>query len=421
MNINSNFGIGGLYNTLLQGNLAMQSNKLNRSLFPFPNNNGSGQGALGAGGVQYVNNIKSASKELGGAIRELSGSAFSQRTMTSSDTDIMSVKFSGNRPNSVSPMSVKIDQTAAGQLNEGARMTASASFQGSRGTNRFTIESGGKSTQLSVNVSATDSNKDVQQKMADAINKAGIGVKASVETDSATNASILRIESTTTGSDPKNGFSIKDFTGDLVARTGANDISRQGQDAIFSVNGGPIRTSQSNTVNLGNGVSATFNKASEQAVTISQGRDMDYAKSALQSMVNSYNDLYSEAVQRTGDPKAQNLASRMVSISKTYSGSLSDLGIGFDSSGRMTIDSKKLDAAADSGRLERFFTENSGKNFGFTNQISRLADNVSRNTSSFVSSSMFGSNLSENFSYSSLGSLMQFNHLRVGSLLDFMF
>jgi len=421
MNINSNFGIGGLYNTLLQGNLAMQSNKLNRSLFPFPNNNGSGQGALGAGGVQYVNNIKSASKELGGAIRELSGSAFSQRTMTSSDTDIMSVKFSGNRPNSVSPMSVKIDQTAAGQLNEGARMTASASFQGSRGTNRFTIESGGKSTQLSVNVSATDSNKDVQQKMADAINKAGIGVKASVETDSATNASILRIESTTTGSDPKNGFSIKDFTGDLVARTGANDISRQGQDAIFSVNGGPIRTSQSNTVNLGNGVSATFNKASDQAVTISQGRDMDYAKSALQSMVNSYNDLYSEAVQRTGDPKAQNLASRMVSISKTYSGSLSDLGIGFDSSGRMTIDSKKLDAAADSGRLERFFTENSGKNFGFTNQISRLADNVSRNTSSFVSSSMFGSNLSENFSYSSLGSLMQFNHLRVGSLLDFMF
>jgi len=138
-------------------------------------------------------------------------------------------------------------------------------------------------------------------------------------------------------------------------------------------------------------------------------------------MVKSFNDLYSEALQRTNDPKAQNLASKMLNISSTYTRSLSSVGIGFDTSGKMTIDSKKLNEAAESGKLETFFTENSGRNFGFSNQIGRLADNVSRNTSNFVSSSQFGSKLGENFAYSSFGDLIQYNFLSAGSILDYLF
>jgi flagellar hook-associated protein 2 len=333
----------------------------------------------------------------------------------------MTVKYSGNRPGSINPITVKIDQTAAGQMNEGARMIANATFEGSSGTNKFKIETGGKITEFSVKVSAGDSNKDIQQKMADAINKAGISVKATVQTDSATNSSILKLESTNTGSDPKNSFTVTDITGNLAAKTGANDVTRQGQDAIYSVNGGPVRTSQSNTVNLGNGVSATFKKAFEEAVTISRGKNIDFAKSTVEDMARSYNKLYSEAAQRTGDPKSQNLASKMVSISKTYSGSLSSIGIGFDTNGLMTIDTSKMNEAAKSGKLEKFFTENSGNNYGLTNQLSRLSDSVSRNTSNYVSSSLFGSGSGGNFAYSNHGNLIQYNYLGSGSLFDYMF
>jgi len=137
-------------------------------------------------------------------------------------------------------------------------------------------------------------------------------------------------------------------------------------------------------------------------------------------MVKSYNNLYSEAAQKTNDFKAQNLATKMINTSKTYASSLSSIGIGFDTDGKMKIDTAQLNKAAESGKLEQFFTENSGKNYGYTNQLSRLADNVTRNTSNFVDSKLFGSSLSENFSYSGFGDLIQYNYLSAGSVLDFM-
>ena len=421
MNISNRIGMYNMFNTLYQGNMSLHANKLNRTNFPLPGNNAQGAGTLNSGAVQYINNIKSSSGSLSGAIKELTGPAFSNRTVNSSNTDAMTVSYTGNKPNSINSMSVKIDQTAAGQLNEGTGMAAKAAYEGTDGKNQFSIEIGGKKTELSVNVSASDTNKDVQQKMADAINKAGIGVKASVQTDSATNTSILKVESTTTGTDPKNSFKITDMTGDLAEKTGVDKVTREGRDAEYSVNGGPTRTSQSNTVNLGNGVSATFLKASEEEIAVTRGKDKDYAISQVEKMVKSYNDLFSESAQRTSDPKSQNLASRMVSTSKAYSSSLSNIGVGFDSSGRMTLDKEKLDKAYDSGKLEQFFTENRNKNYGFTNQLGRLADNVQRNTSNYVSSSQFGSSLGEDFAYSSFGDLIQYNFLSAGSILDFMF
>ena len=423
MKIGNNIGMYNTYNmfnTLYQGNMLSHSNRLNRNFFPLPGNKAQGTGALGSGAVQFINSIKSSSKALSGTIKELSGPAFSNRAITSSNNDVMTVSYSGNKPGSVTSMNIRIDQTAEGQLNEGTIEAANAAYQGAVGVNKFSVEIGGKTTEISVNVAEGDTNKNVQQKMADAINKAGLGIKATVATDSKTSTSMLSVESTKTGADEKNSFKITDITGDMAAKTGIDKVTREGRDAEYSVNGGPARTSQSNSVYLGNGVTATFLKASEETVTVSRGQDMKYAISQVESLVKSYNDLYVESVQRTNDMKSQNLASKMVSITGTYSNALSSVGIGFDSSGRMTLDSEKLGKAAESGRLEQFFTQNSGRNYGFTNQLSRLADNVQRNTSNYVGGSIFGSGLSENFSYSSFGDLIQYNFLSAGSILDFM-
>jgi len=416
-----NAGISNLYNTLYQGKIAMHTNRLSRDFFP--TNNAQGQGAFGVDALQYVSDIKSASSALSAALKDLSGPAFNQRTMVSSNTDMMTVNFTGNNANNVGDMSVRIDQIATGQLNEGSRLSSSALYQGNRGTNRFAIETGGRTTQLSINVSAGDSNRDVQQKMATAINNAGLGLRATVETDSQTNVSMLRIESTNVGTAERNAFTITDTMGNAAAQTGANEVSRERQDAIYSVNGGPQQTSQSNTVNLGNGVSATFREASGgQDVTISRGTDSSHIRSMVESMVRSYNSLFSAAAGNTADPKAQSLASRIMNVGGAYSRALTDIGIGFDSNGRMTIDSSRIGQAIDSGRLQSFFTEGSGgKNFGFSANLGRIADNVSNNTSNFVSNSLFGNSLNGNMGYSGLGNMIQFNSFGTGSLLDYMF
>jgi flagellar capping protein FliD len=397
----------------------MHNNRLNRRLFPV--NNAQGQGALGASAIEYINNIKSSSSDLSNALRDLSGSAFSQRTMVSSNSDVMTVNFSGGNLSNVNDLSVQIDQIAMGQLNEGSRVSSSAQYSGDRGINRFEIETGGRTTQLSINITASDSNRDVQQKMATAINNAGLGLRATVEVDSQTNMSMLRVESTNVGTSERNAFTITDITGNAAEQLGANDVSRERQDAIFRVNGGEAQVSQSNIINLGNGISATLLAESEEEVRVTRGTDMGRAISAVEAMVRSYNNLFTASAGNISDPKAQGLASRMINVSGAYSRALSDIGISFDGSGRMTVNSQKLSQAAENGRLEQFFTENRGKNFGFTAMLGRLADNVSTNTTQFVSSSVFDNRLSGDFGYSGGGNPVSINSMRTGSMFDFTF
>ena len=415
-NINTNTSIYGLYNSMYQGSMSLNSIKMNKSMFS--PNNAKGMQQLGEGAMQYVKNIKSASKDLSSSLKELSGAAFNKKTAISSDNDVMSVKYTGNKASDIKQTTVNVDQTAAGQVNEGSRMNANAAF-GDSGVNKFSININGKENEISVNIAAGESNSSVQQKMADAINNAGIGVKATVEADSSSGVSMLKLESTGTGDNASGKFSITDITGNLSEKTGANQVSVEARNAIYRVNGGAAKTSESNNVDIGGGLNVTFNKASDRAITISAGKDSNSAKVAVESFVKSYNDLYIEAAQRASDPKSQNLASKMIGVSKTYSGSLSSIGIGFDNDGKMTLDTAKLNAASENGSLEKFFTENAGKNYGFTNQLARLSDNVSRNTSNFVSRSEFGSSLTENFAYSSYGDLVQYNYLSAGWIFDY--
>ena len=422
----SNSGINNLFNTLHQGKVAMHANRLSNSLFQMPKNNapGSGSGSVNADTVRYVSSLRTSADSLASALRGLTGSGSGTRIVAiSSNPGVVSIQHTGTRPNAVSSMEVRIDQIAASQANEGNRMTADAAFEGRTGTNQFSIQMGNSTTNLSVNVREGDTNREVQQRMADAINNSNAGVRASVTFDAETNTSMLRLEGNTTGTDPRNAFTVSDVgSGSLVAQTGANEVARQGQDAIFSVNGGPERRSQSNTVFIGNGVTATFNAASEDAVRISWGQETNnnVSRSAVEGMVRSFNDLFNTAAGRIGDQRSQQLASSMVNISSAFSSSLSEIGIGFDSSGRMTINQQRMDQAAESGALGRFFNDNSGRN-SFASQLGRLADNVARNPSSFVSSPLFGSNLTGNFGYSSFGNPTQFNPFGSGSVADFMF
>jgi len=410
-----------MLSSIYQGNMAMASNRLNRSSFP-PMNNMAGQGfpQLNFGDAQYVTDIRESASALSSSLRELSGPAWNQRTVTSSNTDVMTVAFSGNRPNSVSSMTVNVDQVARGQRNESVSVRSTDRYEGQSGTNTIAISIGGKTTNISANINSTDSNITAQRKMADAINNAGIGVRATVVTDSETNTSSLRLESVNTGTDPRNSFTVSDVRGNFAEQTNIRQMTSAGQDAIYRVNGGEAQTSRTNTVNLGNGVTATLRQESNESVTVAPGRDQNAARNAINDMVRSYNNLFSAAAENTNDPRAQNLASRLLNTARIYAGSLNEIGINFDNSGRMRIDNERMNQAMQSGRLETFFTENSGRNFGFTNQMGRLADNVSRNPANFVTNSLFGGNLSGNFGYSGFGNLMQFNSLAAGSLMDFM-
>jgi flagellar capping protein FliD len=171
---------------------------------------------------------------------------------------------------------------------------------------------------------------------------------------------------------------------------------------------------------LGQGVTATLRQASDEAITIAPRQDLNAARSTINDMVRSFNNLFSAAAENT-DPRAQDLANRLLNTVRTFSRGLNEIGITFDDSGRMRINETRMNQAMESGRLEQFFTQNAGMNFGFTNQLERLASNVARNPGNFVTNTTTGGNFSGGSGGTGFGNPMHFGSINAGMLFDFMF
>lgn len=355
--------------------------------------------AFDSASLKYVQDLKSGSSDLQSALRTLSsGSAYNKNTAVSSDTGAMTVKSSNSTTAAENTStSVKINQVATGQVNTGKALSASGKSAAS-GYQQFSIETNGRTYQFSITVGTGDSNKEVQQKMATAINMRSIGINASVVTDSTTGTSTLTLSAQNTGDNAKSKFNIQDVFGNAVEQTGANQVKQEAQNAVYSVNGGEQKTSESNTVNLGNGITATLLKASEKEITVTQAPDAQYAIDKVKDMVSAYNKLYGAAFNNTSDNKANNLFSQITGASRAYTSSLSKIGIGFDSNGYMQVDEEKMTKAAEDGSLKKFFS--SSANYGYTNQLSKIASNVNNNTARYVSQSSTGLDFLNN-SYSS--------------------
>lgn len=432
MNIGTNYynymNYANYYNSLFVNTKSIYNNA-NYNSFLWSNNLNS-KNYFNSDAVQYVRNVKSNSADLKNVLSEISsGTAFNKKTAISSDAESLTVKASDSKYYSFSAQSaaVKIDQVATGQINQGQALEAGAKVGANSGY-QFAVDVNGQAYQFSVNVSAADTNQTLQQKMAEAINSRKIGLTASVSTDADKKTSTLNIQSQNTGNDPKNRFTVRDVSGDTVAKTGVSTVTQAAQDAIYSVNGGSNKTSKTNTVDLGNGYTATLLKASDKEITVSRGVDKDYALGKIENLVKSYNGLYGATLANPDDVKANRLFNQLINVSKTYASSLAKVGIGFDSSGNMTVDKGIMAQAADDGRLEKFFTENRNTNYGYTNQLSRIADNAYRNTGNYISQSTMSASLSGyDNSYSSYFNTSANNYramyslMNLGMLFDFSF
>ena len=367
-------------------------------------------------GLSYVQGLKSGSSALKSAVSALSnGSAFRQQSIVSSDDTVLTVSDAGSKYSATpAASSISVEQIAQGQVNEGTALNAQA-VVGQSGVHTFAIEVGGKTQELSISVNAGDSNQTMQEKMAVAINGAGLGLTAKVGVTGG--KSTLSISSGGIGDTTENRFLLSDVSGNAVARTGGDSVKQEAQNAIYRLNGGEAQTSTSNTVEIGGGYKATLKKASEGDVAISKGIDQENAMTKLNAFVEAYNSLYKTAAEQGDtDEKAYGLFKQMLSTTKTYLGSLTSLGVTFDEDGRMGINESVAKAALADGSAERFFTDGAGRNYGFAGQISNLADRVNRNTSQYVSQTALANSLTDSMNY--LGYLGKSSRTNVNAMFD---
>lgn len=310
-------------------------------------------------------------------------SVFNKKTPVSSDADAMTVSGAvKNTPSNTLPINVKIDQVAKAQVNSGNDLSSNGRAVSS-GNYRFEVEIGEARHSFGIEVTASDNNKTIQQKMAAAINNRNIGVKATVKSNTTAGTSSLAIESKTTGTTNTNGnpvFTVRDVTGGLAAAMNVTSISQSAQNAVYSVNNGTSRTSTSNEIDLGNGVKATL-KGVSNSVQVNFQADTSEAVSAVKGFVKTLNDVLSDAGSDFGQ-NSDRLERDLLGMNKTYKSSLEKLGINVKSDGSLSVDEDKLTAAAGDGRLQKFFQSN----YGFAKRADGISNNMKNSPNYYTGS-----------------------------------
>jgi flagellar hook-associated protein 2 len=290
----------------------------------------------------------------------------------------------------------KVDPTAAVTTGDTITVTIGPPDVTDPDTGVVTTDNSAK--RKDVSISLTDK---TAAGVASAINAKGIGVKATVVTTGGAQ-NILQFSGTGTGTD--NAFTIAGFdpaTTNVATATNAKLEVGGGED-----NGGYDVTSSSNTfTGLLTGVTVTVSKI-ESGVTVEADQDVSGIASKFQALVDSANSTLTEINNQTaydsssnsgspltGDFAVRNMSSVIlsaVSMGLSYTdpsdstktvnyGSLAQMGIQLDQTGKLTFDKDKFTAAynADPATLQAAGT-------ALGTQMSKMADTQSTSLTSVI-------------------------------------
>ncbi len=330
-----------------------------------------------------LSGLGTAATTLGDAVTQL-GTLAAQKSLSasSSNSDKVSVQYTGaDAPTVYTVSDVTSIASAASETSVKGYATATKTQVSTTGSMQLTVG------QKSYDISLTSNNLN---ELRDKINKLGVGVTATVLTTG--DNSYLSVTANTTGEttlkliddpgDPDEGHANTDF---LTA-------DNQGSNAKFKLNGIQLNRS-SNTVNdVIPGL--TFNildkTDSAEAIKLTLATDRSKLEDAIGSFVDAYNNLSStvgtqvgeNAGLLTGDFVVRSLQDNMRALA-SYSASgtiqsLWEMGLDFDSTGKLTFDNSRFESLSDSqidGAISFFGSTRTG--FGaLAGKFNQLTDPV---------------------------------------------
>lgn len=327
----------------------------------------------------------------------------------SSDSASVSAKYKGTEKRD--DIEIDVSRIATAQVNESSALkTNSSSLYYSKASGISITTGDGKTHSFNYSSSINETDGKALEKIAQKINKADIGVTASVETDSKTKTSKLVLKGEKTGAE--NDFSV---SGDLAEKIGLNKIKTAASDAIYSING-EEKVSSSNKIQIDDDLSITLNKATDDTAKITFGKSNIASINAARELVNVFNGLANTAYS-TEDSGAEKLGNRLQSIAKSYGAALDRIGISLNGKGYLEIDEDKMKEAAESGELSKFFDNNgkAGLSYGFINRLENVANRAFKDPTSFLSGAgkaeVNGSSNSGSGSYLNSASPVSYNYI----------
>jgi hypothetical protein len=382
-----------------------------------------------AGLLNSLNNIMSKRNDgnnIFGVLKATSSNAEALTVSYRSDVDRFSSEALAARrdPNHVSAapsnFAVKTLGLAQTQRNTSALNANEMALEAQR-TYRFEISNGNETRTYAFVTENGDNNESIQRKIAAAINAdSNSAVRASVSTTDA-GESFLVIESKNTGlaSGRNNAFEIRDISGyDAISRIGAGNVTQNARNAEFLIGeidtarstkdnivlrgDAQLRTSMTNSIDIDSRTNITLRQTTDNYVAVNFERNTTESQNAVRDLVNNFNALYDLAYDNRSNSRAALLLNQLSGHAQTYINALHEIGISRNERGFLTIDEEKMRTAAENGRLEAFFSSDSGTgSYGFTTRLAGIAKRVNDNPAQYVretnQTSSEGSTNAQNF------------------------
>lgn len=341
---------------------------------------------------EFAVGLKENARELKNTISSLSsedtGNVLDKKAAASTDEDIVSAKFIGkvSSDDETPGFEVEVMNLASPQVNLGKFLPADA-MSLSPDTYSFDIHVNNTDYEFQFNINEDDTNKGIQTKLSNLLNRSNIGIESSVIEDNGNTA--LRLESVATGIEDgqTNIFDISDNrtskTAGAVDYFGLDEMMNAPTNAHFSLNG-IERSAFSNTFTVDKKFELTLNgvSAEGEAAVIGLKPDIESLTENVNQLVDIYNDFINKAdAYKDTNTKSERLLSEMHGITATYQSDLDAMGLSIQEDGTLSIDEKLLTQTLENEEDSKglFDTMRS-----FTNSLIRKSNQISLNPMNYV-------------------------------------
>lgn len=306
----------------------------------------------------FILNMKEQSRDVQNVVSSLTNSdegidqTFRQRVAVSSRPDLVGVQYlSHTHDPDDEGFSIQVEQLATPQINLGKYLNGNGK-NFSPGEYSFDLETTSNSYEFQFIVDSSDHNLDVQNKIASLINRANIGLSASVIAGD-NNRHALRIESKQVGLDKGSDVQFLITHGDSVpsenamVTLGIDHIASPAENSVFTINNSSY-SSYGNTCTINQKFELHFYGITpeDEPVEIGFKPDSDAIIDHIQELVDSYNGLAGLAFEYSKNETGNDCLLRALEqVVSTQEDSLEPIGLHFQKDGKLEIDPALLTAA----------------------------------------------------------------------------
>ena len=289
---------------------------------------------------EYTINMKENAMKFRSEVGTIGGlddaTIFNQKTAFSSDSEIAEVLDRGSNTRKAGeetePVELMVRQLAKPQVNVGKYLNPDDAGI-AEGNYSFDVQTLSSNYELQFTISQTDTNKEIQGRLARLINNFNLGLQAEVDEDDLGNTALV-IRSKSVGDKSAEGghFTISDENTSqqrgIVDYLGIRKVSQEGTDSIYTING-ETHTAPGNDVRLNNSYDVRLKEAAPgKSVLIRYKPDVDSMKDNIISLAGSYNNFIKATAEfAEKQPRTNLLVRDMKKNSAFYNSALERLGV----------------------------------------------------------------------------------------------